>query len=144
MLTEPDLGMAARLRDRAPDGAEVVESGAEALPFDDGSFDVVVSTMVLCTVPDVEAVIREIRRALAPGGELRFVEHVRAESGVLPRVQDVLRKPWEVAAAGCRCNQSTLSLLRGAGFSVRCESDRWAGMPAIVGPLEIGSATVAV
>src|SRR5215210_5440442 len=69
VLTEPDEAMAERLRARA-----------EALPFADDSFDTVVSTLVLCTVPDQPAALREIARILRPGGRLLFAEHVRSDS----------------------------------------------------------------
>ena len=82
VYTEPDPHMAARLRRR---GVEVVEAGAESLPFEDASFDFVVSTLVLCTVPDVPATLAEVRRVLKPGGQLVFIEHVRAEPGHVAR-----------------------------------------------------------
>ena len=72
VLAEPDPHMAARLRDRldaegpGPRGVSVIAAGAEELPFDDGSFDTIVSTLVLCTVPDPAAALAEVRRVLAP------------------------------------------------------------------------------
>src|SRR5688500_11413473 len=73
VVTEPDPGMARRLRRHVarhrPD-AEVLCVGAESLPFPDGAFDVVVATLVLCTVPDPAAAVAEVRRVLRPGGRL--------------------------------------------------------------------------
>jgi SAM-dependent methyltransferase len=133
VLTEPDAAMRARAQRR---GATVVDARAEALPFEDGAFDIVVSTLVLCTVDDPAAAVAEFRRVLRPGGRLLFIEHVRAQDA---RRQDRWAPIWRAFAQGCRCNQPTLDLLR-AQFDVRCTSDRWRGMPAIVGPLAIGEA----
>ena len=109
-FTEPDPHMAKRLRAH---GVDVVEAGAESLPFADGSFDTVVSTLVLCTVPDVAASLSEIRRVLAPGGRLLFLEHVRAEPGSgLERWQNRLHGPWQAFACGCHCNRDLLGALR--------------------------------
>jgi SAM-dependent methyltransferase len=139
VLTEPDPAMAARLRRRAG-AVPVLAAGAESLPFADGAFDAVVSTMVLCTVGDPAASIRELRRVLAPDGRLVFIEHVRAEARRLARWQDRLARPWRAVAAGCRCNQPTLELLRAAGLSVHAHEARWHGMPALVHPLVVGEA----
>src|SRR5215210_3378008 len=83
VLTEPDDAMAERLRARVAAlgrRAAVVPAGAEALPFADDSFDTIVSTLVLCTVPDQPAALREVARVLRPGGRLLFAEHVRSDS----------------------------------------------------------------
>lgn len=138
--TEPAPHMAKRLRAR---GVDVVEAGAERLPFADGSFDTVVSTLVLCTVPDVPASLREIRRLLAPGGRLLFLEHVRADPGTkLERWQNRLHGPWHAFACGCNCNRDLLASLAAGSFSVeelRIES--WRFMPPIVRPVVIGAAS---
>lgn len=89
-LTEPDDAMFAKLTKVAgasPVQPHVVRTGAENLPFADGSVDTVVSTMVLCTVPNLSASLTEIRRVLGPGGRLLLIEHVRS-AGRLGRVQD--------------------------------------------------------
>ena len=138
--TEPGPHMAKRLRAR---GVDVVEAGAEALPFAEGSFDTVVSTLVLCTVPDVPASLREIRRVLAPGGRLLFLEHVRADPGSkLERWQDRLHGPWHVFACGCNCNRDLLASLAAGSFSVdELRTESWRFMPAIVRPVVIGAAS---
>ena len=138
--TEPDPHMARRLRAR---GVEALEAGAEALPFPDGSFDTVVSTLVLCTVPDVTASLREVRRVLAPGGRLLFLEHVRAEPGSqLERWQNRLHGPWHAFACGCHCNRDLLSALTAAGFTTdEVEREEWKFMPPIVRPVVVGSAS---
>lgn len=83
VLTEPEPGMAERLEQRLHHSAvsgEVVSAPAEQLPFDDGSFDAVVATMVFCTVSDPHAALHETRRVLAPGGRLLFIAHVRGDA----------------------------------------------------------------
>jgi ubiquinone/menaquinone biosynthesis C-methylase UbiE len=143
VLAEPEDFMLRRLERRVArerPGARVLRAGAEALPVPDASFDVVVSTMVLCTVPDPEAAIAELRRVLRPGGSLLYIEHVRADEARLARRQDRLAAPWAAFAAGCQCNRPTLDLL---GRSFRLEPParhRWRGMPRIVHPLAVGNA----
>jgi SAM-dependent methyltransferase len=141
VLTEPEPAMRARLERRlARSGREatIVAAPAEALPFADGAFDTVVSTLVLCTVRDPEAAVREVRRVLAPGGRLLFAEHVRAASPRLARWQDRLAGPWAAFAHGCRCNVATDALLARELRLRRVERDRWRGMPALVHPLILG------
>jgi ubiquinone/menaquinone biosynthesis C-methylase UbiE len=112
------------------------------LPFRDGTFDTVVSTLVFCTVPDVAAALREVRRVLAPGGELLFLEHVRAEPGTrLERWQDRLHGPWKAFACGCNCNRDFLGELEAAGFTVGdLERRSWRFMPPLIRPVVVGAA----
>ena len=144
VLAEPDAAMRARLSRRAASAgqpASVIDAGAEALPFESGSVDTVVSTLVLCTVGSPEAALREIARVLAPGGQLLFLEHVRAGSPRLSRRQDRLARPWRAFAAGCNCNRPTPELMTAAGFELEVREASWSGMPSIVRPLVYGRAT---
>jgi len=145
VLSEPDAAMGRRLGRRlagAHSAVVVVAAPAERLPFDDASFDTVVSTLVLCTVTDATAAVREVRRVLRPEGRLLFIEHVRADRARLARWQDRLARPWRAFAMGCRANQPTLELLAAAGLRIDvADTDRWRGMPAIVRPLAIGRAS---
>jgi ubiquinone/menaquinone biosynthesis C-methylase UbiE len=118
----------------------VIEAGAQALPFPDASFDTVVATLVLCTVPDPEAAVAELRRVLRPGGALLFVEHVRAAEPRAARRQRRWARPWATVAAGCRCDRDTLALLRRHLDVTGLSRHRWRGMPAIVQPLIAGRA----
>ncbi len=146
-LAEPEPSMVARLRSAAATHHHrpaVVAAGAEALPFADDSFDTVVSTLVLCTVSDVTASLREIRRVLRPGGRLLLIEHVRADGAALARWQDRLHRPWLAFGYGCNCNRDTRGALAGAGFATDAlQSARWRRMPAIVAPLVAGAAAAA-
>ena len=133
-LTEPDPHMARRMRERLdeegpPAGieTEVVEAGAEALPFDDESFDTAVATLVLCTVPEVQASLAEIKRVLVEGGSLLVLEHVRGEGPVRSWWQDRVDRPWGAAMGGCHPNRPTGDSLAEAGF--RIDSMEQTAMP---------------
>ena len=126
VVSEPDPFMRGRLRrklGRARVPVEVSESGAEDLPFKDGSFDTVVSTLVLCSVGDQGEALAEVRRVLRPGGRLLFIEHVRGE-GSVARMQDRVLPLWSRLFAGCQLNRDTLGSIRSAGFEVG-ELDRF-------------------
>jgi ubiquinone/menaquinone biosynthesis C-methylase UbiE len=144
VLAEPVGPMAARLQRRAEATelrATVVRAAAEQLPFEDGSFDTVVSTLVLCTVDDPESALTEIARVLRPGGSFLFIEHVEAEEPRLARRQHRWHRPWRAFGSGCNTNRRTLELVSGGPLSVgRVDRALWAGMPAIVSPLVAGRA----
>ncbi len=107
------LEHAARVAGRS---TTVLRAAAEDLPFDDATFDTVVSTLVLCGVSDQARAAREIRRVLRPGGRLLFVEHVRSDDPVLARRQ--ARLNWlNRLLAGCDC-RPTLDTLQRGGFAV--------------------------
>jgi len=121
VATEPDRHMAARLRRKLDDArvpVEVVEAGAQDLPFPDASFDTAVVTLVLCTVPDQRAALAEIGRVLRPGGRLLFIEHVRSPERRLARWQDRLLPLWKRVAGGCHPNRDTLGILRQSPLTV--------------------------
>jgi SAM-dependent methyltransferase len=143
VLSEPDAAMAERLRRRVAGRhrATVVLAPAEALPFADGEFDTVVSTLVLCTVPDQAAALREIRRVLRPGGRLLFMEHIRSDSPRWARWQDRLNPPWRAFAEGCNCNRPTLESLDAGPLALR-EVQRGVipAMVPLIRPLATGSA----
>ena len=119
---EPDPTARAVAAERARAAAvpiEVVEGRAEQLPAEDGAFDTVVALGVLCTVPDPAAALREMRRVLAPRGELLFWEHVRSRSAVFRKVQRAVDAVyWTRALGGCRTTRDTASAIRAAGFSI--------------------------
>jgi ubiquinone/menaquinone biosynthesis C-methylase UbiE len=147
IMAEPDPHMARRLRERleeegtAAGRPSVIEAPAEDLPFDDGSFDTVVATLVLCTVQDPTRAAAEIRRVLVEGGRLLYLEHVRSSRRGLARWQDWLERPWGFFAGGCHPNRATDQLLAGAGFWIdSLERDRLPKAPPLVRPLIRGVA----
>jgi ubiquinone/menaquinone biosynthesis C-methylase UbiE len=143
-ITEPEPPMLRRLK-RSVAGqhpsATVLRAPAEDLPFDDQSFDVAVSTLVLCGVDDQPRALRELRRVLRPGGQLLFIEHVRAQDAGTARLQD--RMNWlNRLVVCCDCNRPTLDSLRAAGFTVtRLEHTVLPRAPKFVRPAILGSAT---
>ncbi len=83
----------------------------------DRSADAVISSLVLCSVPDPAAVLGEIRRILRPGGTFRFLEHVAAPDGTPTRaVQRLVRRPWGWVFEGCSCERDLARTIRAAGF----------------------------
>jgi ubiquinone/menaquinone biosynthesis C-methylase UbiE len=144
VLAEPDPHMLRKLRPKAEEAgvdAEIVEAGAEDLPFEDSSFDTAVFTLVLCTVPDPAAALAEAARVLRPGGRLLFVEHVRSEEAGLARWQDRLERPWRFFGDGCHCNRDTVATIEAASFTVEAvETAELPKSPPIVRPLIRGSA----
>ncbi len=143
-ITEPEAPMVRRLQQRVdqlrPD-AKLVQAPAEHLPFPDESFDVAVSTLVLCTVGDQPQALRELRRVLRPGGRLLFMEHVRAEDPRVARWQDRLVGLNTRLLCGCHCNRATLDALRSEGFGVsQVQHDRIPGAPPHLRPLIVGVA----
>lgn len=120
VLAEPSAPMRAKLGPKlaaATVPVTVVDAGAESVPYPDGYFDTVVSTLVLCTVGDLAASLAEMRRVLKPGGELRFLEHVRAaEPGA--QWQDRIQPVWTWLAVGCYPNRDIESAIAAAGFTI--------------------------
>ncbi len=169
-LVEPDPHMGSRLRERlaartagAPESragasidpadvlaapakpvpAQLVAAPAETLPFADDTFDTAVATLVFCTIPDPAAAIGELARVLKPGGQLLFIEHVRADDPSSARWQDRLEKPWRFLADGCYCNRDTEANLRASSFEV--ESIDHTRMPKampLIRPLIRGTAVL--
>jgi ubiquinone/menaquinone biosynthesis C-methylase UbiE len=101
---------------------ELVGVSAERLPVEDASFDTVVSTYTLCTIPDPIAALKELRRALVPGGRLLFSEHGRAPDENVLKWQTRLQPYWMKVAGGCRMDRDIPSLLEQAGFKPEVQS----------------------
>jgi ubiquinone/menaquinone biosynthesis C-methylase UbiE len=142
VVTDPEPPMLRRLQEKAREqapSAEVQQAPAEDLPFEDASFDTVVSTLVLCGV-DQERSLGEIRRVLRPGGRLLFLEHVRSDDPGVARLQDRMNR-LNRFLVGCECNRQTLAAIEGAGFTIsQVENAMTPKAPKFVRPLIVGMA----
>jgi ubiquinone/menaquinone biosynthesis C-methylase UbiE len=145
ILTEPSESMRKRLAPKLAESslpARVVAAPAEALPVADGSVDTVVVTIALCSVDEPARALGEIRRVLADGGRLLFIEHVRGE-GRRGRWQDRVTPLWRRLFGGCHPNRDTLAAIRAAGFEVEDQTTRDDGpAPVLVRPIVVGRARV--
>jgi ubiquinone/menaquinone biosynthesis C-methylase UbiE len=143
VATEPDQAMMRRLEKKARDQGALVTilpAPAEDLPFEDDSFDTVVSTLVLCGVDDQSRSLHEIRRVLRPGGRLLFIEHVRSDDPKVARLQDRI-SPVNRFLFGCECNRATLDTIQATGFTVsRVEHGELPKAPKFVRPMIVGAA----
>jgi len=141
MLRHLERNVRAHCANQHGPAARVLRAPAEDLPFDDHSFDVAVSTLVLCGVDDQPRALRELRRVLRPGGRLLFIEHVRSDDPGAARLQD--RMNWlNRLVVCCDCNRPTLDSILAAGFTVtQVEHTALPKAPPFVRPAIMGHAT---
>jgi ubiquinone/menaquinone biosynthesis C-methylase UbiE len=118
---EPAPRLAAMAR-HAASGSEMpttfIEAPAESIPLDSHSVDTVISTWTLCSIPDVDAALREMRRVLKPDGQLVFVEHGQAPELQVRRWQDRLTPIWKRIGGGCHLNRPIRGLVEHGGFAI--------------------------
>lgn len=144
-VVEPsDVGWALSARRRESSPVPVHRAGLDGqrLPFPDASFDSVLSTWTLCTIPDAATALREVHRVLRPGGQLRFVEHGAAPDAGVLRWQHRLDPLQRRVAAGCHLSRPVDVLLAQAGLPPQ-QLDRYyaAGEPRPFAHLYEGSST---
>jgi ubiquinone/menaquinone biosynthesis C-methylase UbiE len=129
---------------RAPFPVEFLPLSGEQLPAPDGSFDSVVSTFTLCTIPDPLAALRQMRRVLAPGGRFFFVEHGRADDPKVRRWQDRLNGAQQWLFGGCNLNRPMDQLITEAGFELESLERYYARGPKFMAHLYRGIARARV
>lgn len=118
---EPSSDLLNMARSRAETAAvpiTLLDASAETIPLDGGSIDTVVTTWTLCTIPNAERALAEMRRVLRSGGALLFVEHGRAPEPGVARWQDRLDPLWSRLAGGCHLNRKMDDLIGGTGFRI--------------------------
>jgi len=121
VAVEPEAhlrNLAERAAARAKVPIRVVDGTADSLPLDDKSCDAAVCSLVLCSVADQAAALAEVRRVLRPGGELRFYEHVIADSPGLARFQRAVDVIHPYVAGGCHVTRDTEQAIVDAGFEI--------------------------
>lgn len=115
-----DLGWRLSEERRSASSVPVERVGldGQSLPLPDDSCDTALSTWTLCTIPDVEAALAEVRRVLKPGGTFHFVEHGLAPDAKVQRTQHRFEPLQKRVAGGCHLTRQVPDLLRAAGFEV--------------------------
>ena len=117
---DPSLELQAYAREVARESQVDIEFlgvGAEAIPLPDKSFDTVVITWSLCTIPDPDAALREVRRLLKPGGQLLFAEHGQSPEAHIAKWQRRINPTWNKIAGGCHLNSRPDQVILANGFN---------------------------
>ncbi|MCG7199632.1 class I SAM-dependent methyltransferase [Marinobacter pelagius] len=119
---EPSDGMRRKARpnlQRSRIKVEWLDLPGEEIPLDDNSVDTVLLTFTLCTIPDWQAALQQMKRVLKPGGELLFLEHGESEDPGVRKWQNRITPAWKKLAGGCHLNRHIADLLSVAGFEIR-------------------------
>jgi ubiquinone/menaquinone biosynthesis C-methylase UbiE len=125
--------LAEQAAERATIDIRVVAAHADDLPYEDATFDAAVVSLVLCSVPDAQRSLSELRRVLKPDGELRFFEHVRSTRKPIGVFQDLVAPLWSFGGGGCHLNRDLAADIRAAGFHID-ELDRFSYRPLWFAP----------
>jgi len=110
--------MAAEVAKEVSIDVELMVAGAEDIPLESDSFDTVVVTYTLCTIPDSEPALREVARVLKPGGQLLFCEHGLAPDDSVRKWQDRANPIWRRLGGGCHLNRDIPDMIKRGGFTI--------------------------
>lgn len=112
------ISMAQRIADRAKAPVTLIAGSAESLPVDTASVDTVVTTWTLCSIPDAQGALKEMRRVLRANGQLLFVEHGLAPEEKVQAWQNHLTPLWKRIGGGCHLNRPIRALIESGGFDI--------------------------
>jgi ubiquinone/menaquinone biosynthesis C-methylase UbiE len=139
-----DLGWRLAAERVAASPVTVERSGldGQALPFDDDTFDCAVSTWTMCTIPDAQAALREVRRVLRPTGTLHFVEHGLAPDDSVVRWQRRVEPLQKRVFGGCHLTRQIVDLIERSGFTITELDAFYEGIPKVMTADTLGVAAV--
>jgi ubiquinone/menaquinone biosynthesis C-methylase UbiE len=112
------IAMAKGAASRSKIPVTLITGSAQAIPVDRGSIDTLVTTWTLCSIPDVDVALQEMRRVLKVGGQLLFVEHGLAPEENIRKWQNRLTPLWKRIGGGCHLNRPIRTLIESAEFSM--------------------------
>lgn len=110
------------------DKVDFLEQSVENLPFDDGTFDTILFTLVFCSVQNPEKGLSELKRVLKDNGKLIFIEHVRPDGYKMRKFADKANNCWNSLSNGCNLNRETLKTIEKAGFTINPASYKRKGV----------------
>ncbi|CAA0105360.1 putative methyltransferase YcgJ [Zhongshania aliphaticivorans] len=143
---EPSLGMrkkAQRNLDKSPVEVKWLDLPGEQIPLDDNSVDTVLLTYTLCTIPDWQRALEQMRRVLKPDGKLLFCEHGLAEEITVQNWQNRITPAWKKIAGGCHLNRPIAESIASCGFTINTLETCYApGVPKIAGYMYYGEAVI--
>jgi ubiquinone/menaquinone biosynthesis C-methylase UbiE len=142
---EPSAGMrenAQKNLQASPLEVKWLEQGGEAISLEDDSVDTAVLTFTLCTIPNWQQALEQIRRVLKPGGTLLFAEHGKAPDAAVFKMQNKLNPWWGKIAGGCHINRPIVDMISDSGFAIKqLDSAYLPSTPKTLGFNYWGSAT---
>lgn len=141
---EPSIGMRDKAESnlaKSPVEVRWLDLPGEEIPLEDESVDTVLLTYTLCTIPNTDAALKQIKRVLKPGGKLLFCEHGQSDDRRIRKWQNRLNPVWSKLAGGCNLNRTIDSLIAGSGFQIRQMKEFYTpGVPKFAGFTYMGEA----
>lgn len=143
---EPNSGMEKQLKAKLPKHHLTVDfhlTGAEKMPFPDASFDTVISTITMCSIPNLAGAMKEIQRILTPNGKFVFLDHGLSKDPWVAKLQNFLNPFQNIVGCGCSLTVDVEKVLLDSGFKVnKCETFYVENAPKFIGHVYKGIATL--